>query len=122
MADALAKVPGLHVAKDEYDGAKAQVVNGANLVKKDEIKKAIEVFTKLTKHANEMLRPLGTKELEALEMSGSARVEAAIQTMAQPNGEEAAKKELKKVADEYPPLNCSKKAAEVLKMMAEKGR
>ena len=119
---ALAKVPGTHVAKGDYDAAKGQVAQGAALVKKDEIKKAIDVFTKLTNHKNELLRPLGTKELEALEASGNARYEAALQQMETQNGEEQAKKELKKLADEYSPFPCSKKAAEVLKLMAEKGR
>jgi hypothetical protein len=120
FATALAKVGGLHVSKDEYEGAKKVVAHGANFVKKDEIKKAIEVFTKLTQHANELLRPLGTKELDALEASGSARVDAARETLQ--SSEEQGKKELKKVADEYAPLPCSKKAAEILKLMAEKGR
>ena len=119
---AVAKIPGTHVPKGEYDAAKGQAAQGAALVKKDEIKKAIEVFTKLTKHKNELLRPLGTKELEALEASGNARYEAALQTMESQNGEEQAKKELKKLAEEYAPFPCAKKAAEVLKLMAEKGR
>ena len=117
---ALTKVGGLHVSKDEYDSAKKVVANGASLVKKDEIKKAIEVFTKLSQHANELLRPMGKKELDALEASGSARVDAAMETLK--SSEEQGKKELKKVADEYGPLPCAKKAAEVLKLMAEKGR
>jgi hypothetical protein len=117
---ALAKVGGLHVSKDDYDGARKVVANGASLVKKDEIKEAIKVFTKLSQHANELLRPLGTKELDALEASGSARVDAAMETLK--SSEDQGKKELKKVADEYGPLPCAKKAAEVLKHMAEKGR
>ncbi|HZN62046.1 MAG TPA: hypothetical protein VFC90_06540 [Planctomycetota bacterium] len=122
MTDALAKVPGNHISKDEYDGAKKELSGGAALVKKDEIKKAIELFTKMTKHKNEMLRPMGQKELDALEASGHARVQAALQTLENQGGEEPAKKELKKVADEYPPLPCAKEAAEILRLMAEKGR
>jgi hypothetical protein len=118
--DILAKVPGTHISKDDYEGARTQVNQGAAHVKKDEIKKAIAVFTALTKHKNEMLRPMGQRELDALEASGGARVEAAIQTMG--SNEEEGKKELKKVAEEYVPLACAKKAEEVLRLMAEKGR
>lgn len=118
--DMLAKVPGTHIAKDEYDGARSQIATGMAHVKKDEIKKAIGIFTALSKHKNEMLRPMGQRELDALEASGGARVEAAIQTMG--SNEEEAKKELKKVSEEYPPLACAKKAEEVLRLMAEKGR
>ena len=122
MNDAVAKVSGNHISKDEYDAAKKELAGGAALVKKDEIKKAIELFTKMTKHKNEMLRPLGQKELDSLESSGHGRVQAALQLMESQGGEEQAKKELKKVADEYPPLPCAKEAAEVLRLMAEKGR
>lgn len=122
FADALAKVPGPHVGKDDYDGAKTHVNQGLDLVKKDEIKKAIAVFTTLTKHKNEQLRPMGTRELDALQASGDARVQSALQTLESTNGEEKAKKELKKVADEYAPLPCAKKAEEILRLMAEKGR
>ena len=120
FADALAKVSGAHLSKDDYDAAKAQIATAASHVKKDEIKKAIEIFTKLTKHANELVRPLGSKELASLESNGDARVETAIQTLG--TNEEEGKKELKKVAEEYAPLACSKKAADILKLMAEKGR
>jgi len=122
LADALSKVSGTHVSKDEYEAAKTEVAKGAALVKKDEIKKAIDVFTKLANHKNAQLRPMGTKELDALAASGDARYNAALQTLETNGGEEQAKKELKKIADEYPPLPCSKKAAEILKLMAEKGR
>jgi len=120
FADALGRVVGNHLSKDDYESAKKVIANGANFVKKDDIKKAIEVFTKLSQNANELLRPLGTKELDALEASGSARVDAAMETLK--SSEEQGKKELKKVADEYVPLPCAKKAAEVLKLMSEKGR
>lgn len=120
FADALAKVGGTFATRDEYEAAKAQVADGRALVKKDEIKKAIDVFSKLTKHKNDRLHVMGTKELEALNASGSARVDAAIQTLG--TSEAEGKKELQKVADEYPPLACAKKAQEMLKLMAEKGR
>ena len=122
MAAALARVTGNHVGKDDYEATKAQVSTAKAHVKKDEIKKAIELFTKITKHKNEMLRPVGQKELDALESSGHARVQTALQTLETNNGEEAAKKELKKVAEEYVPLPCAKEAAEILRLMAEKGR
>ena len=120
FADALAKVTGKHVGKDEYDTAKGQVETAAGHIKKDEIKKAVEILTKLSKSPNELLQPMGTKELDALEATGNARVEAAMQTLQ--SSEDEGKKELKKVAEEYAPLQCSKKAAEVLKLMAAKGR
>lgn len=122
FADMLAKVAGDHVSKDEYESAKGQIGQGLALVKKDEIRKAIEIFTKVSQHKNGLLQPMGTKELDALEVSGNARYESALQTLETQNGEEQAKKELKKVAEEYKPLPCSKKAAEILKLMAEKGR
>lgn len=120
FADMLAKVGGDHVTKDAYEAAKKDVASGLSLVKKDDIKKAIEVFSKLTRHVQPLLHPMGTKQLDALEASGSARVDAAVQTLQ--SSEEQGKKELKKVAEEYPPLPCAKKAAEILKLMAEKGR
>ena len=67
-------------------------------------------------------QPMGKKELDALSAGGDARYNTALQTLETANGEEQAKKELKKIADEYAPLPCSKKAAEILKLMAEKGR
>jgi hypothetical protein len=122
MTDALSKVTGTHVPKDEYDAAKAEIAKGAAHVKKDEIKKAIELFTKMANHKNVQLQPMGKKELDALSASGDARYNTALQTLETQGGEEQAKKELKKIADEYAPLPCAKKAAEILKLMAEKGR
>lgn len=122
FGEMLAKVNGTHVAKDEYDGAKSQIETGRSLVKKDEIKKAIESFTKVAKHKNERLQVLGTREMDALGAAGDARFQAAMQTMESQNGEEKAKKELKKLADEYAPLACAEKAKEILRQMEEKGR
>ncbi len=122
FADMLAKVGGDHVSKEEYEGARGQIREGLAAVKKDEIKKAIEIFTKVSHHKNALLHPMGKKELDALEVSGNARYDAALQTLETQNGEEQAKKELKKIAEEYKPLPCSQKAAEILKLMAEKGR
>ena len=118
--NALAKVEGTHVSKEEYDAAMGTIREAKALVKKDEIKKAIALFQKISKGKNVRLQPVGENELNGLEASGDARVEAAVQTLG--TSEEQGKKELKKVADEYPPLPCSKKAAEVLRLMAEKGR
>jgi hypothetical protein len=117
---ALAKVQGKHLSKDDYNAAKGNIATAAAHIKKDEIKKAIAIFNKLAKDPNELLQPMGTRELDGLEASGNARVDAAIQTLT--SNEEEGKKELKKVAEEYGPLPCSKKAAEVLRLMAEKGR
>src|SRR5262245_38152540 len=122
FADMLAKVGGTHVPKDEYDGAKSQIDAGKALAKKDEIKKAIEAFTKVSKHKNERLQALGTKELDALSAAGDMRLQAATQTMESQGGEEKAKKELKKIADEYAPFACAEKAKEILRQMKEKGR
>lgn len=120
FADALAKVEGTHVAKEDYDKVMVSVREGQAAVKKDEIKKAIAAFQKAAKHENPRLKALADKELEALQVSGEARVEAAIKAMG--TSEEDGKKELKKVADEYPPLDCAKKAAEILRVMGEAGR
>lgn len=120
FAEALAKVSGTFLTRDEYEAGRSQIAAGLALVKKDEIKKAIDVFTKLTKHKHDRLVAMGAKELQALDAGGSARVDAAIQTLQ--SNEAEGKKELKKVAEEYAPLDCAKKAQEVLKLMAEKGR
>jgi len=116
--EAVAKVEGAKVPKGDYDGARSAIRDGEALVRKDEIKKAIAAFTKVTKSTHPSLAKLGDDQLKGLQVSGDARVEAAIQQMGT-NVDEAAKV-LKKVADEYKPLECATKAADILKAMAEK--
>lgn len=117
---AVAKVPGPRMSKEEYDTAMSSIKQGQDLVKKDEIKKAIEAFTKVSKNPNEKVRALGDQELKSLDESGTARFDAAVQLLE--SSEEQGKKELQKIAKEYPPLSCAKKAEEILKLMADKGR
>jgi len=117
---AVAKVPGTRVSKDEYDTAMVSMNQAQACVKKDDIKKAIEAFQKVAKSPNDRLRELGEKELKALDESGNARCEAAERLLE--SSEEQGKKELEKIAKEYPPLACAKRAQEILKLMAEKGR
>ncbi|HTF56268.1 MAG TPA: hypothetical protein VK661_03295 [Planctomycetota bacterium] len=117
---AVAQVPGPRMSKDEYDTTLTSIQQGRDFVKKDEIKKAIDAFTKISKNANEKIHALGEQELKSLEDSGTARVEAAERLLE--SNEEQGKKELQKIAKEYPPLSCAKRAEEVLKLMAEKGR
>jgi len=117
---AVAKITGPKMSKEEYDTALSSIKQGQDLVKKDEIKKAIEAFTKLSKSPNEKVHALGEQELKSLDESGTARFDAAVLLLE--SNEEQGKKELVKIAKEYPPLACAKKAEEVLKLMAEKGR
>ena len=116
--DAVAKIEGPKIPKGDYDVARSALRDGEDLVKKDEIKKAIAAFTKVTKSTHPPLAKLGDDQLKNLQSSGDARVEAAIQQMST-NVDEAAKV-LKKVAEEYKPLECATKAADILKAMAEK--
>jgi hypothetical protein len=117
---AVAKVTGPRMSKEEYDSAMASIQQGQGFVKKDEIKKAIEAFTKISRNPNEKVRALGEQELKNLDEAGTARFDAAVQLLE--SSEEQGKKELQKIAKEYPPLSCAKKAEEILKLMAEKGR
>ena len=116
--DAVAKIAGPKIPKGDYDVARSTIRDADDLVKKDEIKRAIAAFTKVTKSAHPNLAKLGDDSLKNLQSAGDARVEAAIQQMST-NVEEATKV-LKKVAEEYKPLECATKAADILKAMADK--
>lgn len=118
ITDTSAKIEGDKVPKGDYEAARTAIQDGLEAVKAEEIKKAIAAFTKVTKSPHSRLHPLGEGQLQNLQVSGDARIEAAVQ-LTGTNLEEA-KKTLRKIADDFKPLECATKAAELLKAIEKK--
>lgn len=115
---ATALVPGPKATKGEYDAARATIAEGADHETKGAVKKAIEAYQKVAKGKVERLRSLGEEKLTALNAAGGAAVDEAVARAA--TEEKEARAALKRIADEYKPLECAKKASEALKALDQK--
>ncbi len=116
---AVGMVPGAKATKTEYDQALASLAEGQGLEEKGQVKKAQDSYTKVAKSKNERLRPLGEEKLKALDAKGAALVEEAKAKFESAPAE--ARAALKRIAEDYKPLECSKLAAEALKAL-DKGK
>jgi hypothetical protein len=118
VEDALKKLDGSTVGKLEYDAFMAQMDAAKSLQDKGHLPKAIEILVKAAAHPSPRLAPLADQRVRELNEQGSGRVSEA-ETQATKDVAKA-KMILKEVIRDYAPLDCSQRAAEVLKRLNEK--
>ncbi len=113
MEKILAGIPGEKLSAVEWKYAKQIVDQGDAHLEKGEYRKANEAYTKVSKLPKKALKDQGAAALEKLNAKGLELIEEAKGKLE--SEKDAALKLLKKVADEFKPLACSKDAAELIK-------
>jgi uncharacterized protein YaaN involved in tellurite resistance len=113
MNENLAKVPGEHVSAADWAGAKKMLADAAESMGKEDFKKAIELATKVAKHRVKAVAALAEETQKAIAEKGDALLEEAKGKIESDKAE--AKKLLKKVSEQFKPLECAKKALDLLK-------
>lgn len=109
----LEKIPGEKISADEWMLVKNLGQDAESSFSKGEWKKAIEVYTRISKMPKKVFKDKGTKGLGKVNEKGReliADAKAKVETE-----KEEAKKILKTVASDFKPLECSKEAAAALK-------
>ncbi|HEY3226055.1 MAG TPA: hypothetical protein VGK61_03545 [Planctomycetota bacterium] len=109
----LEKVPGDHVSVVEWNQAAKLLADADAAFEKGEWKKAVEGYTRVSKLPKKVLKEKGTAGLDKLETKGRELITEAKEKIA--TDKEAARKLLRKVADDFKPLACAKEAAAALK-------
>jgi hypothetical protein len=120
VEEALAKIDGTSISKADYDAVIPQIDAAAGAVARGEIHKAIEALQRASKTSVEKLRRMAEERLQELDGRGDGLIEEARQLLEKDPAK--AKEILRRVASQYPPLACAKKAEELLKSTSEKGR
>lgn len=120
VEEALAKIDGPTISKPDYDAFKALLDASKAAQEKREIHKAIEILLKAAKNPIAKLAAIADERLREINEEGSLHVAEAERLVSEnlPKSKET----LKRVSKEYAPLECSKKAAEVLKRLTEKAK
>ncbi|MBI2933055.1 MAG: hypothetical protein HYY16_15535 [Planctomycetes bacterium] len=113
MEKALKQVPGEKIPYEIWAAAKKQVADGEAAFAKEDFKKAVEAWTKVAKMKLKGVKALGEEALKKAEEKGNELLQEGESKIE--SEKEEAKKILKKVADQFKPLECAKKAAELLK-------
>src|SRR5262245_1192677 len=118
VEEALKKIDGTTVGKLEYDAFMAQMDAAKAAQDKGHLSKAIDLYLKAAANPNVRLAPIADQHVRELNEQGSGKVSEA-ETQA---GKDLPKAKLilKEVIRDYAPLDCSKRAAEVLKRLNEK--
>lgn len=117
MEKVYAGIPGDKIGAVEWRQVALLLETGDKHIEKGEYKKANEAFTKISKMSKKALKEKGAEALEKLNKKGEELIEEAKGKLE--SEKDAAVKILKKVADEFKPLACSKAAAELLKAQAK---
>jgi hypothetical protein len=110
MNEALLKVSGEKVPLPVWQMAKVLMNDGEVAREKDDLKKAVEAYTKLSKLRGGTLKADADAALKKLDEEGEKRLAAAL---AEASVDEK-KKAVKKVADDFKPLPVSAKAKKEL--------
>jgi len=109
----LEKVPGEKISVVEWSQAAKLLADADAAFEKEEWKKAVEGYTKVSKLPKKALKEKGAAGLEKADAKGKELIAQAKEMIA--TDKEAAKKLLSKVANDFKPLPCSKEAAAALK-------
>lgn len=113
MEKNLAKIPGPKVGFAEWSAALKSVAAVDGHLEKDEFKKAVEAWQKLAKSKLKAVQEMAEAAKKKLEERGEALLSEAESKLE--SAVEEAKALLKKVAEQFKPLDCAKKAADLLK-------
>ena len=109
----LEKIPGDKISAPEWTLVKKQLTDAEAHIEKSEWKKAVELYTKISKNPKKSLKEMATDGLAKLESRGQefvAEAKGKVETE-----KEEAKKILKMVSNDFKPLQCSKDALAALK-------
>ncbi|HTF56270.1 MAG TPA: hypothetical protein VK661_03305 [Planctomycetota bacterium] len=120
LEEALGKIDGTSISKADYDLVIPLLDAAAASVTRGEVRKAIEMVQKAGKTAVERLQRMTEERLNEINAQGEGQVDEARQLLEKDPTK--AREILRRVASQYPPLACAKKAEELLKAPAEKGR
>jgi len=118
VEQALAGLTGERISKADYETAIPHYDAAIDLVGKGEVRKGIELLSKVAKHKVEKFRRMGEEMLHQLDMAGEGQIEQARRLMADDPAK--AREILRKVAEQYVPLACAGKAQEALKRSPNK--
>jgi len=110
MNDALAKVPGDHIPTTLWQTARRLVADSDGWLAKNEPKKATECLVKLGKIKGAPIKAIADEAVERANEAGRKALQAALALGA----DEEKKKALKKVIDDYKPLEVSVEAKKEL--------
>jgi hypothetical protein len=108
------------ISKPDYDAFMDKFDVAEYARSKKELRKAIDRYVDLSKHEIRRLADLAEQPLREINDEGMAHVTEA-ERIAWENPARA-RESLKLVMSKYAPLDCSKKAEELLKKLAEKAR
>lgn len=120
VKEALAKIDGPTIPKPDYDAFMVQMEVAQRAREKREISRAIGLFQKAAKNEHARLAGLANERLVEINDEGLAHVGEAERIAWEQL--QKAKDQLKMVIEKYSPLDCAKKAAEILKRLNEKGK
>jgi hypothetical protein len=120
VEEALAKIDGPTISKPDYDAFMVQMDAAKAAEEKRDIHKSIEILLKAAKYPIAKLAAMADERLREINEQGSLHVAEAERLVSENLSK--SKETLKRVSKEYAPLECSKKAAEVLKRLTEKAK
>lgn len=110
MQEALAKVPGEHAPLSAWQQAKKDIAEGDAAFEKGDLKKAVECYGKPAKFRIKALKELSEKSLAPV----IAKIEQMLKDALALENVEEKKKALKKIADDFKPLEVAAKAKKEL--------
>jgi len=113
VEEALGGLTGERISKADYDSAIPHYDAAIDAVGRGEIKKGIELLSKVAKHKLEKFRKMGEEILQQLDRQGEALIDQARRQAAEDPVK--ARETLRRVAEQYVPLPCAAKAQEALK-------
>jgi hypothetical protein len=115
MEEALEKVPGEKIHYDQWNLAKTNLADGETAYTAGDFKKSVALWTKVSKMKERPLSKMSEEPLQRVQAKGLELLEAAKgQLESEP---EAAKKQIKSIADDFKGLDVSRAATELLKTL-----
>lgn len=118
VEDAVKKIDAQTISKPVYDAFMAQMDAAKQLQDKHELRKAIDILLKASQHEIKRLGGIADERVREINEEGSGRVTEAEGQATKDLAK--AKEALKQVIRDYAPLDCSKRAEEVLKRLSGK--
>ena len=120
VEEALSKIEGPTIWKPDYDRFMAQMENAKEAERRRELHRSIEILLKASKDPIEKLAKLADRRVQEINEQGDLQVAEAENRFKEDPAK--SKETLRRVAQDYDPLACSKRAAELLKKLGDKGR
>jgi hypothetical protein len=120
VEEALAKIDGPTIPKPDYDSFMAQMDVAKRAQDKRETRKAIDLHLKASKNPHARLAGLANEQLAMINDEGGQHLAEAERTASE--SVVKAKDMLKQVIERYSPLDCAKKATDLLKRLIDKGK